>query len=111
LFPAEVINEAFPGQSPVNVDSKEADVILRLCTLATLYSFEELQTWWESEVKITSSIVYRTISNFFSEVGLWAGINWHQKRNGSNEDSFIQNLLKPLLAGAFGTFAGCMFRW
>ncbi|KAF9998277.1 hypothetical protein BGZ80_009494 [Entomortierella chlamydospora] len=60
---------------------------------------------------MTTTLVRRCVSMFFMEAGLWAGIDWFKRGSGNNEDTFINNLVKPLLSAAFGRLAGCTFRW
>ncbi|KAF9916748.1 hypothetical protein BX616_002926 [Lobosporangium transversale] len=111
LFSIELVDAAFPRHNPMILEPKEVGMITRLCSKATLCPYEELLEWWDSESKISTSVIYRAVSNYFAEAGLWANTNWYEKRSGNNEDSFIHNLIRPLVAGAFGTFIGCLFRW
>jgi hypothetical protein len=48
-----------------------------------------------------SSIVYRTTMLYFLEAGLWSDCNWFKKGTGDNEDTFTDNLIKPLMSGAW----------
>ncbi|KAF9422408.1 hypothetical protein BGZ76_003790, partial [Entomortierella beljakovae] len=85
------------------------DLLLVFVAALTLASCRE--EWFEQEPRLASSIVYRAISSYFWEAGLWSDCNWYRKGAGDNEDTFTNCLIKPLLAGTFGDFAGCSFRW
>ncbi|KAF8924892.1 hypothetical protein BGZ58_001329 [Dissophora ornata] len=109
-FSTETIKEVFPDHNQSVLEPTEGDFVRRLCSKSG-HAYPTVQTWFDNEPRIPASIVYRSVSLFFSEASLWAGTDWCQKGSGSNEDTFTAALLKPLMAGAFGRFAGCTFRW
>ncbi|KAG0247332.1 hypothetical protein BG011_001660, partial [Mortierella polycephala] len=105
------INNVFPDAKPACVSLSEHTLVAQLCAHSAACGFATIQEWFEGEQKIGDSIVYRAVSNFFIETSLWVHINWNKLGGGSNEDTFIHALLKPILVAAFGLFAGSMFRW
>ncbi|ORZ13807.1 hypothetical protein BCR41DRAFT_371330 [Lobosporangium transversale] len=98
VLPISVVQEMFPIRNPLNLDTSDMELVVRLTTRASVDSFDELQDWLATEPRMTSSVIYRTISIFLAEADLWAGNNWHIKGSGDNEDTFIDNLLKPISA-------------
>ncbi|KAF9992010.1 hypothetical protein BGZ80_008759, partial [Entomortierella chlamydospora] len=90
--------------------TSDLELVSRLTARASVDSFDELQEWLATEPRMVSSFIYRSISMFLAEAGLWADINWQMKGGGDNEDTFISNLVKPILSAAFGSFSGCSFR-
>ncbi|KAG0335919.1 hypothetical protein BG004_008266 [Podila humilis] len=111
LFPVEKVDEAFPPHDPVGLQLAELEFVGRLASLATTYSFDKLRHWFDQQPRLASSIVHRAISSYFWEAGLWSDCNWYKEGVGDNEDTFTNCLIKPLLVGTFGDFAGCSFRW
>ncbi|KAI8351833.1 hypothetical protein B0O80DRAFT_103490 [Mortierella sp. GBAus27b] len=111
LFSEEITDEAFPSHRPVALAPEESSLVRQLSTLSTLSSYEKLQEWFGQQPSLRSSIVYRTMSLYFLEAGLWSDCNWFRKGTGDNEDTFTDNLIKPLMSGTFGDLAGCSFRW
>ncbi|KAF9183721.1 hypothetical protein BGZ49_004535, partial [Haplosporangium sp. Z 27] len=111
LLPVEKVDEAFPSHDPIGLQPAELDLVGRLTTYATTYSYDQLRQWFDQQPRLTTSIVHRAISSYFWEAGLWSDCNWYKKGTGDNEDTFTNCLIKPLLAGTFGDFAGCSFRW
>ncbi|KAF9904786.1 hypothetical protein BX616_001205, partial [Lobosporangium transversale] len=105
------VDEAFPSHNPISLQPGELDLLGRLAAYATTYSYNQLREWFEQEPRLASSIVYRAISSYFWKAGLWLDCNWYRKGAGDNEDTFTNCLIKPLLTGTFGDFAGCSFRW
>ncbi|KAF9344563.1 hypothetical protein BGX34_005522, partial [Mortierella sp. NVP85] len=107
---ATAINEVFPKVEPKRVSRKEQRFLTDLCAQACSCDYDALQFWFQEQELIKASIVFRAVTNFFSEACLWASINWYRP-NGDNEDTFIDALLKPVLSAAFGTLVGSTFRW
>jgi hypothetical protein len=110
LFPQETVDEAFPPHQPVVLAPEETEFLGRPSAVATLSSYEKLQGWFSGQPSLSGSILYRAMSLYFLEAGLWSDCDWF-KGKGDNEDTFTDNLVKPLMSGAFGDLAGCSFRW
>jgi len=111
LLSDEIVDQVLPLHRPVALAQEESSLVGQLSTLSTLSSYYELQGWFGQQPILSSSIIYRTMSLYFLEAGLWSDCNWFKKGTGDNEDTFTDNLIKPLISGAFGDLAGCSFRW
>ncbi|KAF9991492.1 hypothetical protein BGZ79_004412, partial [Entomortierella chlamydospora] len=106
----EKVDEAFPPHDPVGLQLAELEIVGRLASFATTYSVDKLRRWFDQQPRLTTSIFHCAISSYFWEAGLWSDCNWHKKGAGDNEDTFTNCLIKPLLGGTFGDFAGCSVR-
>ncbi|KAF9579563.1 hypothetical protein BGW38_004130 [Lunasporangiospora selenospora] len=111
LIPTTVADEVFPPHVPIPPDPLERDFVNDLSTKASISSFKELSSWLQQQPMIEESVVRRAASAFLSDAGLWSEMNWFVKGNGNNEDSFIDNLVKPLCGATFGALEGSSFRW
>ncbi|KAG0228578.1 hypothetical protein BGX31_006548 [Mortierella sp. GBA43] len=111
LLSDEIVDQVLPLHRPVALAQEESSLVGQLSTLSTLSSYHELRRWFGQQPMLSSSIVYRMMSLYFLEAGLWSDCNWFKKGTGDNEDTFTDNLIKPLISGAFGDLAGCSFRW
>ncbi|KAK3809972.1 MAG: hypothetical protein J3Q66DRAFT_351774 [Benniella sp.] len=107
---ATAVNEVFPRMEPKRVSLKDQEFLTDLCAQACSCDYDALQLWFQDQKLSNASIVFRAVTNFFSETCLWAPTNWYRP-NGDNEDTFIDALLKPVLSAAFGTLVGSTFRW
>ncbi|KAI1288618.1 hypothetical protein EDD11_009888 [Mortierella claussenii] len=108
---SDTVKEVFPDSKPLCVSPAEQTFIAELCAQSGASGFEVIQAWLKGEQRTDCSVAYRAVINFFSEASLWAHTNWYQPGSGSNEDTFTNALLKPILAAAFGMLAGSMYRW
>ncbi|KAF9409096.1 NADH-cytochrome b5 reductase, partial [Podila epigama] len=111
LFTMQKVDEVFPPHDPVALQVVELEFVGRLASLATSYSYDKLRHWFDQQPRLPSSIVYRAISSYLWEAGLWSDCDWYKRGVGENEDTFTNCLIKPLLGATFGDFAGCSFRW
>ncbi|KAF9148218.1 hypothetical protein BG015_010065 [Linnemannia schmuckeri] len=112
-FEPKDLDAVFPVAPPTYLEETEVAMGTMLSSMAGIMPFEELsQVDLRHNTCSTQSIVTRAINNYFAEAGLWNSISWTGSgHEHHNEDTFTDNVLKPLLSAAFGDLAGCSFRW
>lgn len=86
-LPSDVINDVFPDAVPLCVSFSEQKFVGQLCAQSGVCSYEATQRWFRGNQMIEDSMVFRVVSNFFSEASLWAHTNWYQSGGGNNEVS------------------------